>query len=81
VTFKDADGRPAVREERPKAQCPVKECKGTAERYEAKNDGRLFWKCVSCGNIFDDAEGKPVIREKKEKGEVKNVKNADSTAA
>jgi hypothetical protein len=85
--FKDVDGKPMVREERPKAQCPVKECKGTAERYRAKSDGRLFWKCGTCGNIFDDAEGKPLIREKKEKGDVghvenvKKVKDADSTAA
>jgi DNA topoisomerase-3 len=70
VTFKDADGRPAVREERLKAKCPVKGCGGTAEQYKVRSDGRLFWKCGTCGSAFDDAEGKPVSREK---GEVKNV--------
>ena len=85
--FKDVDGKPEVREERPKAKCPVKGCKGTTERYRSKSDGRLFWKCGTCGNYFDDAEGKPLIREKKEEGDVGHVENvkkfkdADSTAA
>jgi hypothetical protein len=78
LTFKDVDGKPVVREERPKAKCPVKKCKGTAEQYKAKSDGRLFWKCGTCGNLFDDADGKPVVREKKGKG--KN-KNGESTKA
>jgi transposase-like protein len=84
VTFRDADGKPELREERPKAECPVKGCKGTAERYRSKSDGRLFWKCGTCGNYFDDAEGNPVVREKKEKGDVgnvKKVKDVDSAAA
>jgi Zn-finger protein len=69
LIFRDVDGKPALREERPKAKCPVKGCKGTAEQYKAKSDGRLFWKCGTCGNMFDDAGGKPVIREKKGKNE------------
>jgi DNA topoisomerase-3 len=71
--FKDAGGRPAAREERPKAKCPVKGCKGTAERYRTKSGERFFWKCAACGSSFDDADGNPVVREKKEKGDVKNA--------
>jgi DNA topoisomerase-3 len=80
ATFKDVDGKPVIREERPKAKCPVKSCKGMAEQYKTKSDGRLFWKCGTCGNAFDDAEGKPVVREKKRKGEVKNGDFAKSQA-
>jgi transposase-like protein len=64
TTFKDTDGKPEIREERLKAKCPVKGCKGAVERHKAKSDGRLFWKCGACGSYFDDAEGKPVVREK-----------------
>jgi Zn-finger protein len=66
VKFKDVDGKPAVPEERApsiSAKCPVKKCKGTAVRYNAKSDGRPFWKCDTCKNFFDDADGKPVLRE------------------
>jgi DNA topoisomerase-3 len=65
TAFRDADGKPVIREERPKAKCPAKGCKGMAGQYKAKNGGRLFWKCETCGGYFDDAEGKPVIRERK----------------
>jgi DNA topoisomerase-3 len=67
VKFKDIEGKPAAPEERVaqvSAKCPVKRCKGTAVRYNAKSDGRLFWKCETCKNFFDDADGKPVFREK-----------------
>ena len=37
TTFKDVDGRPVVREDRPKAPCPVKGCKGKAEKMQGKN--------------------------------------------
>jgi DNA topoisomerase-3 len=67
LTFKDVDGRPAVREERPKAPCPVRGCKGTAEQYRSKSGERLFWKCGTCRNTFNDSEGKPVIGKKKGK--------------
>jgi DNA topoisomerase-3 len=70
VRFKDVDSKPVVPEERPSlisAKCPVTKCKGTAVRYNAKADGRLFWKCETCQNFFDDADGKPVIRERVEK--------------
>ena len=63
VTFKDEDGKPVVKEPRPKAKCPVKGCKGTAEQIP-KKDGGLFWKCKTCQNFFDDASGKPQLREK-----------------
>jgi DNA topoisomerase-3 len=59
-TFNDVDGKPAVKEERPKAKCPVKECRGTVERYRSKNSKRLFWKCGVCRDTFDDSGGKPV---------------------
>ncbi|MDR1620897.1 MAG: hypothetical protein LBS00_00825, partial [Synergistaceae bacterium] len=72
LVFRDVDGKPMMREERPKAKCPVKGCKGMAEQHKAKSDGRLFWRCGACGNYFDDAEGKPVVREKKGKGSVKS---------
>jgi DNA topoisomerase-3 len=68
VTFKDADGVPAVREARTEAPCPAKGCKGKAARLVSKKDGRLFWKCGTCGNFFDDADGKPVVRKEKTKG-------------
>jgi transposase-like protein len=73
-TFRDIDGKPALREERPKAKCPVKGCKGVAAQFKTKNDGRLFWKCSTCGNTFDDSDGKPVIREKKGRSEAKSGK-------
>jgi DNA topoisomerase-3 len=66
--FKDVDDRPAVKEERPKTQCPVKSCKGTAEQYRTQDGSRLFWKCETCRNTFNDAGGKPVIGEKTGKG-------------
>ena len=62
--FKDLDGKPVVREERPKDKCPVKGCKGTAEQFKTKDGARLFWKCGTCRNIFNDVQEKPVIREK-----------------
>jgi DNA topoisomerase-3 len=68
VRFKDADGKPAVPEERRpavSAKCPVKRCKGTAEQIK-KKDGGLFWKCRTCRNTFDDKNGNPVLREKRE---------------
>jgi DNA topoisomerase-3 len=64
VIFKDAGGVPAVKEERLKAPCPVKACKGTAERIQ-KKDNSFFWKCQVCQNFFDDENGQPLIREKK----------------
>jgi DNA topoisomerase-3 len=67
VKFQDVDGKPAMPEERVpsvSANCPVKKCKGTAVRYNAKSNGRPFWKCDTCKNFFDDADGKPLIREK-----------------
>jgi transposase-like protein len=69
VKFKDVDGKPAVPEERTSlvsAKCPVKKCKGTVARYNAKSDGRPFWKCETCKNFFDDADGKPIVRESRE---------------
>ena len=62
TTFKDVDGRPVVREDRPKAPCPVRGCKGKAEKLQGKNGP--FWKCLTCRNFFDDVDGKPVIRKK-----------------
>jgi hypothetical protein len=70
VKFKDIDGKPVVPEERPpliSAKCPVKKCKGMAVRYNAKSDGRPFWKCDTCKNFFDDRDGKPAFRENREK--------------
>jgi Zn-finger protein len=67
VTFKDADGVSAVRETSVEAPCPAKGCKGKAVRFISKKDGRLFWKCETCGDFFDDEDGVPVIREKKPK--------------
>ena len=74
-TFRDVDGRPTIREERPKAKCPVKGCKGTAEQYRTKSGERLFWKCGTCRNTLNDDDGKPVIGQKKaeKKSDVKNV--------
>lgn len=63
TTFKDVDGHPVVREDRPKAPCPVKGCKGKAEKLQGENGP--FWKCSVCHNFFDDKDGKPVIRRKK----------------
>ena len=71
VTFKDVDGRPVVREERPKEKCPVKDCKGTAVQYSTKDGSRLFWKCGVCQKTFNDVGAKPVIREKTGKEGVK----------
>lgn len=62
VTFKDVDGKPVVREERPKAPCPVRGCKGKAEKFNSKNGP--FWKCSTCQNFFDDVDGKPAMRKK-----------------
>ncbi len=67
MTFRDADGAPAVREARPEAKCPMKGCSGKTVRLMSKKDDRPFWKCQKCGNFFDDVDGKPEIREKKEK--------------
>jgi len=64
LTFKDVEGGPVMKEERPKVKCPVKECGGMAEQYRTRDGERLFWKCGICRNAFDDADGKPVIREK-----------------
>ena len=65
TTFKDAGGKPVVREERPKSKCPVRGCKGQAEQIP-KKDGGKFWKCGTCGNTFNDENGKPVLKKKKE---------------
>jgi DNA topoisomerase-3 len=67
LTFKDADGRPAVREARAEALCLVKGCSGKAVRLMSKKDSRLFWKCGKCGNFFDDADGGPKLRESRKK--------------
>jgi DNA topoisomerase-3 len=67
VTFRDSGGIPVLREAREartEAPCPVKGCKGRAARFASKKDGRLFWKCATCGNFFDDVDGAPVLREK-----------------
>ncbi|MCL2009678.1 MAG: DNA topoisomerase 3 [Synergistaceae bacterium] len=64
VTFKDVEGVPALKEERLKAPCPVKACKGTAERIR-KKDGSFFWKCQVCKNFFNDESGQPSIQEKR----------------
>jgi DNA topoisomerase-3 len=67
--FNDADGKPVVKEKKekgPTAPCPVKKCKGEAARYPSKfKEGNFYWKCHTCGNIFDDVGGSPVIRGKK----------------
>ena len=63
VIFKDVDGVPALKEERPKAPCPVKACKGMAERMQ-KKDGSFFWRCQVCKNFFDNENDLPFIREK-----------------
>jgi DNA topoisomerase-3 len=68
VKFKDVGGKPIVPEDHippVTAACPVKKCKGTAVRYNAKADGRTFWKCETCKNFFDDTDGKPVVRVQK----------------
>jgi DNA topoisomerase-3 len=67
VTFKDADGVPAVREARVEIPCPAGGCKGKAIRFVSKKDGRLFWKCGACGNFFGDLDGKLALRREKSK--------------
>jgi transposase-like protein len=64
LVFKDVNGKPVVKEERPQEKCPVKGCKGTAQQFTTKDGGRLFWKCGTCQNMFNDVDGKPAIREK-----------------
>lgn len=63
--FKDVDGQPIVREEREKASCPIKGCKGKAERILKKDNKTFFWKCPTCKNFFDDVDGQPKLQEKK----------------
>lgn len=63
MTFKDVDGKPVVREERPKVPCPVRGCKGKAEKFNGKNGP--FWKCSTCRNFLDDVDGRPEIQKKK----------------
>jgi len=65
ITFKDAEGKPAVKEAQIKADCPVEGCKGEAIQLRGKNNGQLFWLCSTCGNFFDEVEGRPVIRKAK----------------
>jgi rubredoxin len=72
VVFRDIDGKPAIPEERPRAKCPVKKCKGMAEQRR-KKDGTLFWKCAVCQNFFDDKDGKPAIRENRESRAAKDA--------
>jgi transposase-like protein len=63
-TFRDVDGKPMVKEERPQQKCPVKNCKGTAQQFKTKDGTRFFWRCATCQNMFNDVDGKPVIRKK-----------------
>jgi DNA topoisomerase-3 len=62
--FNDLDGKPVVKEKKfIEVQCPVKKCKGKAVQYPSKfNEGAFYWKCHTCGNIFDDVNGEPVVR-------------------
>jgi DNA topoisomerase-3 len=64
--FNDVDGKPVTKEKKdkgPEVPCPVKKCKGKAVRYPSKfKEGSFYWKCHTCGNIFDDVGGAPAIR-------------------
>lgn len=64
TTFRDVEGHPEAREERPKAPCPVRGCKGKASKMQGRNGP--FWKCSVCQNFFDDKDGKPALRKRGE---------------
>ena len=73
-TFRDVEGKPVIKEDKPQARCPVKGCKGMAEQFTAKADARRFWKCKTCKNFFDDSDGKPMLQAGRERGKAPDKK-------